>query len=243
MAIKGEFVLSPDDTPEKQDTPPENGKSETPTHHVPETNKPLPISQELQTVSETIKQKLRFHKKPHFYSSLAFYPEGVTFENQEEDESIILLVRRDFITNLPWILSAIFLSILPFVIVPFMSILFPFEISDTTRILFLAFYYLAIFGFVIVEFSLWYYHVGIVTNKHIIDVDVHGILIRDVARTKLHQVEDVKYSQIGVVRSIFNYGDVHIQTAGTNVNFEFDKAPEPSIIIQILQDLIGGHKK
>lgn len=189
-------------------------------------------------------QKIGLHKKPRFYSSLSYYPVGVGFENQESDEEIILLVRRDFITNLPWILTAIILAILPIIITPFIPVIAPFvQFSNTTITLYLMFFYLALIGYVIVNFTLWYFHVGIVTNKHIIDIDVHGILSRDVSRTLLSNVEDVKYTQVGVIRSIFNYGDVFIQTAGTNVNFEFDKAPEPSLIIQIIEDLLGKHKK
>jgi uncharacterized membrane protein YdbT with pleckstrin-like domain len=162
------------------------------------------------------------------------------FENQEEDEEIILLVRRDFITNLPWILATFILALIPILITPFIPVIAPFvQFSNTTITLYLMFFYLALIGYIIVNFTVWYFHLGIVTNKHIIDINVHGILSRDVSRTLLKNIEDVKYTQVGVIRSIFNYGDVTIQTAGTETNFEFDKAPEPSLIIQIIEDLIG----
>jgi len=45
---------------------------------------------------------------------------------------------------------------------------------------------------------------------------------------------------VGSVRSVFNYGDVLIQTAGTLANFEFDRAPEPARIVRVIADMIGG---
>lgn len=251
--LEGEFILGetkPEAAPAQPAPEPEKQPEVAAATAAPETTlQTAPTAQATPTTEHAhhhfglASQKIGLHKKPHFYSSLAYYPEGMGFENQEEDEEIILIVRRDFITNLPWILTAIFFGILPIVITPFIPVIAPFvQFSDITITLYLMFYYLALIGYVIVNFTLWYFHLGIVTNKHIIDIDVHGILSRDVSRTLLKNIEDVKYTQVGVIRSIFNYGDVSIQTAGTNVNFEFDKAPEPSLIIQIIEDLLGKGK-
>lgn len=192
-------------------------------------------------VSRTAPDHPHEHKRPNFFTSLCPYPEGVSFENQKEGEEIILLVRRDFITNVPWILTAILMIIVPLAILPLLPFIFPFlNLSAETRLVTTLFYYLIVFGFVLINYSLWYFRVGLVTNERLVDVDVHGILARDVAETKLDLVQDVSYTQVGVIRSIFNYGDIFIQTAGNNANFEFDKAPSPARISQIIGSLIGN---
>ncbi len=176
----------------------------------------------------------------HFYSSLGINPENVSFENQEEDEEIVLLVRRDLITNVPWIAAAIALAIIPPLIFIFQDLFTPFfQISGITQLIAIIFYYLIVAGFVLVEFTLWYFNIGIVTNKRIIDLDVSGVLFKHVSETKLNLIEDVSYSQIGAIRSVFNYGDVTMQTAGTLSNFEFDRAPEPARIVRIIAEMIG----
>jgi len=73
-----------------------------------------------------------------------------------------------------------------------------------------------------------------------VDVDVHGILIREITETRLELVEDISYKQIGFIPSLFDYGEVHIQTAGSQQNIEFDKAPNPAKIAEIIGDRIGG---
>lgn len=179
--------------------------------------------------------------KVHFFTNLVLYPGNVVFENQEENEEIVLLVRRDLITNLPWVLFAIFLILIPPLISIFSSLFSPFFVlSPNVQLVAVLFYYLIVIGFIITQFVLWYFNIGLVTTKRIIDFDVSGILFKEVSETKLNLVEDVTYSQVGAIRSVFNYGDVKIQTAGNNENFEFDRAPEPARIVRIIADMIGG---
>lgn len=189
-------------------------------------------------------RKPEIKKNPHFFSSFCFYPAGVSFSTQQEDEEIILLIRRDFITNVPWIAGALGLIAIPFLVAPFYDFLFPFlSLSNTTLSYILFFYFLIIFGFIILKFSLWYFHVSFVTNLRIVDVDVHGILIRDTTETRLELVEDISHKQHGFIPSLFDYGFVHIQTAGALQNIEFDKAPQPARIAEIIGDRIGGKIK
>lgn len=196
-------------------------------------------SGEKEIVSES---KIHNQKEsPHFYSSFTLNPDKVTFENQEKDEEIVLLVRRNLITNLPWIITALFLIFIPPLIFILSDLFIPFiQISAKTQLAAFLFYYLAVFGFILVEFTLWYFNVGLVTNVRIIDLDISGILYKHVSETRLNLIEDVSYSQVGSLRSIFNYGDVHMQTAGTMANFEFDRAPEPARIVRIIASMIGG---
>lgn len=179
--------------------------------------------------------------KAYFYSSLCLYPKNVKFENQETDEEVILLVRRALITNAPWIITTLILILIPLVFFIAGGLFSPFfKISASTQLVMLLFYYLALIGFILVEFTIWYFNVGLVTNKRIIDLDVSGILFKHSAETRLELIEDVSYSQVGSVRSILDYGDVHMQTAGTLSNFEFDRAPNPAKIVRIIASMIGG---
>lgn len=173
----------------------------------------------------------------HFFSSYCEYPKGINFSEQERDEEIILLLRRHFLTNLPWILGAIFLSLIP----PFFPLIlrnFPLPLPESpTIIYYVIFYYIILFGFTLVNFSLWYFHTGLVTNKRLVDIDLAGILYRQISEAKIRSIEDVTYTQIGFIRSLFNYGDVFIQTAGAEANIEYDKVPRPARVADIIGDL------
>lgn len=184
--------------------------------------------------------KSHVKKSPHFFSSYCPYPKAVTFQDQEKDEEIILLIRKHFITNVPWITSTIVFSLFPIILFPLILAFSPFPIPTTfAQLLIIAFYYLVLMGFVLLKFTLWYFHVGIITNIRIRDIDIHGILYKDIAETKYEQIQDVNYTQIGFIRSLFNYGEVLVQTAGTLANIQFDKAPKPTKIARVIGNMIG----
>lgn len=118
--------------------------------------------------------------RPHFYTSFCQNPEGVMFEEQGENEKILLLIRRDFVTNVPWIVASIIFIFLPFlVVVLFRSLIPQLSLTNAMQITILAFYYLILFGFVLVEFTIWYFNVSFVTNERLVDIDIAGILYKN----------------------------------------------------------------
>lgn len=182
-------------------------------------------------------RKINHKSALHFYSSFCRNPKDITFAEREEGEEILLLLRRHFVTNFPWIFAAVFFILLP-ITFPFLALTLPFTLpSPNTIALFVGFYYLVLFGFVLVNFTLWYFHAGLITSHRLIDIDLHGILYRQISEAKNKNIEDVTYTQIGFVRSLFNYGDVMVQTAGAESNIEYDKVPRPSIVADIIGDL------
>lgn len=175
--------------------------------------------------------------KSSFFSSFCEYPEGFRYADQEEGEEIALLLRRHFVVNIPWIIGAILLAILP-TFFPFIIAGFPIPLpGGQTLFYFTLFYYIILLGFIIINFSLWYFNAGIVTNKRVIDIDLAGILFRQISEAKIKNIEEVTYKQVGFVSSLFNYGDVYVQTAGEEVNIEFDRIPRPSKVADIINDL------
>ncbi len=181
----------------------------------------------------------REHKKPKFYSSMSVYPDGVTFQNQEADEDVVLLVRRDFITNVPWILSTILLLLAPPALFFLTPIIFPtIIISPILLILSILFYYLIVFSFTLLNFAIWYFNVGIVTNKRAMDIDVPNILVKMISEARLPSIVDVSFTQAGGIRSFFDYGDLFIQTEGIHQNIEYDRAPNPNLVRKIIGELV-----
>jgi hypothetical protein len=80
--------------------------------------------------------------------------------------------------------------------------------------------------------------VNIITSDRIVDVDFSNILFHRFSEAQLENIEDVTHSPVGVFSSIFDYGDVYIQTAGENPEFEFKGVPRPRDIQDTLFDLM-----
>lgn len=180
-------------------------------------------------------------KSVHLFASYCENPGDITFKNQDEDEQILLFIRKHFITNLPWIIIGSILIILPLIAGPLSLI---FKISSPfisiKLILFLTlFYYLFTTSFIFIKFITWYFNVSLVTTKRVIDIDFSDIIYKNLASTTLGLVQDVSYTQTGVFRTFFQYGDVLVQTAGENTQFDFDAVPQPENVVHIIGGLIG----
>lgn len=174
----------------------------------------------------------------HSLSSFISYPENVRFDTQEEQEQIILLLRKHWVTNVLWVFFAVLLFIAPTFIFPvfFKTNALSFVPGNFVVILTLGWYLLS-FGFALVNFISWYFNVYIVTNERIIDVDFYHLLYKQMASARLARVQDITYKLGGVARAIFDYGDVYIQTAGTEVNFDFEAVPHPEQVVRIIGEL------
>ena len=177
----------------------------------------------------------------HFLSSFCENPQGVSFQNQEHDEAIILFLRKHFITNIPWIATTLLLIILPLLLpLFFMSQGFPFNaISAQFKTVVTSFYYLIVFAYAFINFITWYYDVFIVTQKRVVDIDFSDLIYHHMAITKIELIQDVTYNQSGFLRSLFDYGNLFIQTAGNNPNFDDLAIPQPARAANIISNLIG----
>lgn len=178
---------------------------------------------------------------PGIFAALAHHPHGITFAHQEKNEQIILFTRRHFVTNLPWIIITftailtplLFSSILQLINLP----LFSLPLSLSIDLLF--FYYIMIFGFAFYNFLDWFYNIGIVTQKRILDIDFMHLSYIDIAITQLPEVEDVVQRQKGFFASFFDYGDVIAHTVPGKENFVFERIPHPAQVVDIMSKLIG----
>jgi len=194
------------------------------------------------TVPQAIMHLPKLTKKSvHLFAAYCQNPGDISFKNQDKDEQVLLFVRKHFITNLPWIIIGIFLITLPLIVGPlgfFLKISSPFV--SAKLILFLTlFYYLFSASFIFIKFITWYFNVSLITNERIIDIDFSDIIYKNLASTTLSLVQDVSYSQTGVFRTFFHYGDVLVQTAGESTNFDFDAVPQPENVVHIIGGLIG----
>jgi uncharacterized membrane protein YdbT with pleckstrin-like domain len=84
-------------------------------------------------------------------------------------------------------------------------------------------------GFLLAYTSWWVYRQNrlIVTDKNLYQVTQNSLFSRQVAQFSLERLQDVSASQNGFFASMFDYGDVTIETAGEEDNFIFHSAPQP----------------
>lgn len=169
-----------------------------------------------------------------FFSGFSLYPDKVNFETIHEGEKVILFLRQHLIVNVKWILIALVMFFIPGVVKTFGvfdSVPDGFELVITMA------WYLFTMAYALENFLNWYFNVYIVTNERIIDVDFHNLIYKSVSDATLDNIQDVTYNMGGVTRTIFNYGDILIQTASEVANFEFMAVPNPARVSKIINKL------
>ena len=176
---------------------------------------------------------------PNPLSAFMFMPQGVSFENQEQDETIVLLLRKHFITNLPWLFISVVLLLIPVTFFPFVVInnLIP-QLPIAFFRLVAPVWYLFTGSYILVNFLMWYFTISIVTTERILDIDFINLLQKKVAETRLSKVEDVTQRTGGFFEAFFDYGNVIVQTAGTEPVFLFQSVPKPQQIVRIIHQLL-----
>lgn len=156
------------------------------------------------------------------------------FETQHASEQVILVLRAHPITQLPWIINSLILIIVLF----FLNFLFLNFLSTPQTIFVNVFGFAFIFAYIWFNFLSWFFNVGIITNERIIDVDFHVVIYKEVTETQLAKIEDVTAKSGGFFASVFNFGNIFVQTAGTEVNIEFHNVPKPSEVTKIINSLV-----
>jgi len=183
----------------------------------------------------TVADRLKSQRTTNSLAALAIRPRKITFDTQERKEKIILLLRRHLVTNLKWFLVTIVMFLLPGIILS----VFPQELSAFRyRSVAILTWYLLAFSYAFQNFLYWFFNVSIVTDERVIDIDFPSILYRDISSTKIDRVQDISVKMSGFFRSLLNYGDVYIQTAGEEREFVFEAVPQPEKVIKILNELI-----
>ncbi len=178
-------------------------------------------------------------RRGHLWSAFVARPRGVNFESQGDGEKIILLLRRHWITNLRWLAIALLLALAPFVLgqAPFMTG-FPARFQFAA----LVSWYLLVLAYVIQQALSWFFNVGIITNRRVVDIDFFSLIHKRISDADLDKIQDITFNISGALRTVFNYGTVFIQTAAEKPELSFENVPNPALVAKVLEKLTAKNE-
>lgn len=178
------------------------------------------------------------------WRNLVVCPEKTKFESQHSKEKILIMARKHIVTNIGWVLTVLALSFIPLFWGEFPLVAL---VSSGVRFGLFVLWYLALLLFAFQKMLLWFYNIYIITDERIIDVDFFGLLYKNINVTQIRKVEDVNYSQVGLMSSIFNFGNIVIQTASEQMSddrgeeqsaFTFQAISRPDRVIRVVMQLM-----
>lgn len=201
------------------------------------------IPKKFTKVKKTFIEKITKDLAGGHFSSFSAFPKGTTFNGQDDKEDIVILIRKHPAVYIPQFLGFLLLMFSPLIFYSVLNVLGNGKISMALWLGTSLFFVLLAITLLVDTFFKWYYSVNIITDERIIDVDFSNILYHKFSEAQLERIEDVSHKPTGIFSSIFDYGTVYIQTAGTKPEFEFDSIPRPRDVQDTLLDLLELKQK
>ena len=99
-------------------------------------------------------------------------------------------------------------------------------------------------------FHNYYLSMQIITSERIIDVDQTGLLKREVNSVPLQNIQDITTKQNGFLATIFNFGNIALETSGQSPNelkskvsgVVFNNVPHPRGVAAVLNTLLENYE-
>ena len=137
------------------------------------------------------------------------------------NEKVLLIQRRHWFTILIEFLWIGLLAVL--VSSELLSNLF----VDWMIVLVLVMYYQLIFIISFTFLADYYLDIWVVTDQRLIRIELKSFFNRLVTTMNLDRIQDIKVSTRGFFATLLSYGDIKVQTAGTEADFVFFHTPRP----------------
>ena len=179
-----------------------------------------------------IGKRKRRNISPFF--AYGYMPKNVDFVTRESKEKIILVLRRHLITNIGWISLSILMIFAPAVLAAFPFLDF---LPGRFRLIAVLGWYLITTAFILENFLHWFFDVNIITDERSVDIDFVKLIYRETSEASINNIQDVTTRLGGATRTVFNYGDIFIQTAAEVQDIEFLAVPKPDKVAKILRQL------
>jgi hypothetical protein len=152
------------------------------------------------------------------------------FEGQKVDEEVILILKRHRLTLLrPVVILAVLWGLWVFLFSKYQA-------SWVTSYPLFVILGVSIYESV-VHWFLYSSNLAIVTDQRVIDVDQKSLFHRTVSEATLDKIQDATVEVKGVLPTMFNYGTVHVQTAGAQEVLDLDWIPDPFTVQQRILNL------
>jgi len=167
--------------------------------------------------------------------------------HKKQYEKVVARVRRHFVTYIPTMLFFLLLMMVPLGLYFLIQNIFPFLLTDPVGYPLLtmlaSIYYLSLMLFLYTSFIEFYLDLHIITNDRMVDIEQITLFARKIAEVDLYQIQDVSSEIRGFFPTIFKYGDVDVQTAGSVPKFSMKNVPQPHQLRRLILDLSADDKK
>jgi uncharacterized membrane protein YdbT with pleckstrin-like domain len=164
-----------------------------------------------------------------------------SFDGEENGEKVVLLLRRHPFFILARLVFFAFLILLPMIVgALFSSFLYS---NNILSFFFFAssLWYLFVWSGIFYSLTMYTLDVWIITDRRIIDSTQHGFFNRTISELHLTRIQDISVQTEGVVQTFLKFGNLQVQTAGSEERFKFSQIPNPEKVKDEIMKLASTH--
>ena len=197
--------------------------------------------EEAEALIKEAEEEHRHMSKAKKLRKRVFNPMG-RIEDIDEDEILIADIRRHpiglFLLYLYTILAIGLSFIIIFAFLPSVADVFSVNSSGASLAVVFFAMIVSLFAvvFLIIATKIYNANQLIVTSDNVTQVHQKGLFHRKVSEVSMENIEDVSAHQEGVLSTLFNYGRIHIETAGEQDNYNFKFCGRPNACAKAIQD-------
>lgn len=161
------------------------------------------------------------------------------FDSQQPDEDIILVIRRHILALASVLATGALVYLIGIIAVLVLPSVAPILVSGFSYNVYVLFVSLLFLFNTIFLFNSWilhYLHVAILTSEHVVEINQAGLFSRKISEMTLEKVQDVSATQKGLLNTMFDIGQVEVETAGEAPNFVIEYVPSPNKISQKIME-------
>lgn len=165
-------------------------------------------------------------------------------------ENIIVGIRKHWLVFVLEVFGIILGAVLPVIfILPITNFAQRMLVGLTSQqigaviMFFLATWLLFLFIIFFIILTNYYLDIVVVTNRRLIDIDQLNLFARDIASTPLENIEDVKIEVLGILATLFGFGNLHVQTAGEARELVIKGIRRPQRAKDIIMEAYEKNKK
>lgn len=180
-------------------------------------------------------------------SSLASFPANICIDGQNPNEYVLLFVREHKII--------LVINIFLYAIIMFLPQILRWLVGSLDQNIFGSYLHtqtffgsnwwivinIAWFSYILTGyfniFFRWFYNINLLTTERFMDIDFEGIFSNRIETASIKDVEDAKDTQVGLLQSLFNMGDITILTASGGTIFNLDNVPKAHKIRDFIMDV------
>jgi hypothetical protein len=160
----------------------------------------------------------------------------------EEGEVVIAKVHRHWWFIFTRVIGLCFIAVLPFIAYVALGLFNLVRVAaheGPVLVALLLMWASVLWGLFWQFWTTYYMDVWIVTNRRIIDIDYQRLFDRNISIIHLDRVQDVATRVEGLLPTLLKYGQVIVQSAGSERQFVIDQISNPEHLRNIISDLAG----